>query len=79
MKDKDLEIKDLGFGIIYTIEKKQDAKWQNKWQKLKEWLNKKADNVRYNPYDCKSLLDDFELWLLNKISDKMQELEGEDE
>ena len=50
-----------------------------KWQKLKEWLNKEADDVRYTPYDCKSLSDDFELWHLNKILEKMQELEGEDE
>lgn len=54
-------------------------KQDNKWQKLKEWLNKEADNVRYTPYDCKSLSDDFELWHLNKILDKMQELEAEDE
>lgn len=48
------------------------------WQKLKEWLNKEADHVRYTPYDCRSLSSDFELWHLNKILDKMQELEAED-
>ena len=49
-----------------------------KWQKLEKWLNKEADHVRYTPYDCRSLSSDFELWHLNKILDKMQELEGED-
>lgn len=48
------------------------------WNELKEWLNKEADHVRYTPYDCRSLSSDFELWHLNKILDKMQELEGED-
>lgn len=48
------------------------------WQKLKEWLNKEADHVRYTPYDCRSLSSDFELWHLNKILEKMQELEAED-
>lgn len=45
------------------------------WNELKEWLNKEADHVRYTPYDCKSLSSDFELWHLNKILEKMQELE----
>lgn len=58
--------------LLYTRNK-------NKWQKLKEWLNKEADHVRHTPYDCRSLSSDFELWHLNKILDKMQELEGEDE
>ena len=49
------------------------------WNELKEWLNKEADHVRYTPYDCRSLSSDFELWHLNKILDKMQELEAEDE
>lgn len=49
------------------------------WQKLKEWLNKEADHVRYTPYDCRSLSSDFELWHLNKILEKMQELVVEDE
>lgn len=58
-----------------NTQQKQDTKWQ----KLKEWLNKEADHVRYTPYDCRSLSSDFELWHLNKILEKMQELEGEDE
>lgn len=56
-----------------------DEPKDTRWQKLKEWLNKEADHVRYTPYDCRSLSSDFELWHLNKILEKMQELEGEDE
>ncbi len=56
----------------------QDEK-PDKWHKLKEWLNKEADDVRYTPYDCRSLSSDFELWHLNKILEKMQELEAEDD
>ena len=80
------EIKDLGFGIIQvngpkpTISKMESVdNYLCKWQKLKEWLNKEADHVRYTPYDCRSLSSDFELWHLNKILDKMQELEAKDE
>ena len=55
----------------------QLAHQKEMWNELKEWLNKEADHVRYTPYDCRSLSSDFELWHLNKILDKMQELDEE--
>lgn len=48
-------------------------KTQNKWQKLKEWLEyRAAENGIFDNYDSLAVED-------NLILDKMQELEGEDE
>ena len=84
MKEENNELRDWFLNEISKIDitgdkQNQDTKWLDNWQKLKEWLNKEADHVRYTPYDCRSLSSDFELWHLNKILDKMQELEGEKE
>lgn len=58
---------------------KKQLALNNNWSKLKEWLRKQADEIEGVPYDSKSLSTDFELWYLNKILDKMQELEVENE
>ena len=65
--------------LLYTRNKQELDQQKEMWNELKEWLNKEVDHVRYTPYDCRSLSSDFELWHLNKILDKMQELEAEDE
>lgn len=69
MENKDLEIKDLGFGIIYTTETKQDVKWKDKWQKLKEFISNRSSCAGYV----------VQARLIWDILDKMRELEGEDE
>ena len=59
----------------------QNVKWQDKWQKLKEWLKLQIDglNEQLTDYDfdsdCREIsIENFEIML-----QQMQELEGEDE
>ena len=84
------EIKDLGFGVIQVNETKPTiSKMESvdnylcKWQKLKEWLE---DKKGWNERQLKEAPINTEFYIrvsvqgitINKILDKMQELEGED-
>lgn len=77
MKEENNELRDWFLNEIAKIDitgnkQNQNVKWQDKWQKLKEWLDR-VFQIYLNESDHKMMS------IYGTILDKMRELEGEDE
>ena len=88
MKEENNELRDWFLNEIAKIDitgnkQNQNVKWQDKWQKLKEWLEEKKSR---NERRLKEAPVNTEFYIrvsvqgitINKILTIMQELEGED-
>ena len=88
MKEENNELRDWFLNEIAKIDitgnkQNQNVKWQDKWQKLKEWFREKIKEYEptYNEWMARNL--DFysktkTQSIYKIVLDKMQELEGED-
>lgn len=89
MKEENNELRDWFLNEIAKIDitgnkQNQNVKWQDKWQKLKEWFREKIKEYEPTYNEWMALNYDFYnktnmQSVYKNILDKMQELEGEDE